>query len=134
MRVPGSIGFTMILACWMWWVRILALYTGWTFSHNFSCKIAMSVWKKRKNKWKRDRGWLIKRNITTNSIHCPRFKSRSVLKETIGGSDSLLITLIAKGSYHSKVGYANLALQTFSGTHREFHNFWQHCKTFNKWV
>ena len=52
------------LVWWLWrrlmfqrlWVRILALYTGWTFfTYMFVVKFVMFVWKD-KNKWKRGRG------------------------------------------------------------------------------
>ena len=57
------------------WVQIPALYTGWKwhFSHLFVVKIVKCVWKD-DNKWKRGRGWPIKRwsileDLVVGTIH-----------------------------------------------------------------
>ena len=55
---PWSCGYGRRLMFQRSWVRIPALYTGWTFfTYIFVVKFVMCL--KRRKKWKRGRGWLI---------------------------------------------------------------------------
>ena len=62
-RVLWFCGYGMRLAIWRLWVRILALYTEWTFLHIFVVKMVKFVYWKVENKTKRGRGLPIKRNF-----------------------------------------------------------------------
>ena len=48
-REPWFSGLARRLMSWRWWVRILALYNGWTFFTFICCKnVLMFVWKDQK--------------------------------------------------------------------------------------
>ena len=59
MREPWSSGYGRRLVFKRSWVRIPALYTGWTFFTFIYCKNCIVCLKKTENKRKRGRDWLI---------------------------------------------------------------------------
>ena len=69
---PWSSGFGRRLVYWRSWVRIPALYTGWTFSN---VKIVMIAWKDQKTKKRPGMAYLNKKVTAKKVLNCSGARS-----------------------------------------------------------